>query len=217
VSAGLRRRHERSACARREYRLPVKDALNNTAGEHTLKILISPAPDAAQASASAYPYKVPGAAPARGAAPLWFAAAPHRPSSGRRGAPPRAANLLSARPRRRADAAGRHVLLQLHSQARLRLWLGLVGAPPRGRAPGSPVTRALARPAGCGPPGCASLSARPSLRRGPAFAPSGLYGVVQLQAYNTAIITGALPRASAIARRASLLTAPCHSLRLTHI
>lgn len=27
--------------------------------------------------------------------------------------------------------------------------------------------------------------------RGPAFAPSGLYGKVQLQAYNTAIITGA--------------------------
>ena len=45
---------------RREYRLPVKAVLNGTAGEHTLKIVISPAPDAAQASAAAYPYKVPG-------------------------------------------------------------------------------------------------------------------------------------------------------------
>ena len=39
----------------------MKAALNGTAGEHTLKIVISPAPDAAQASAAAYPYKVPGA------------------------------------------------------------------------------------------------------------------------------------------------------------
>lgn len=85
VSAGLRRRRERSACARREYRLPVKDALNNTAGEHTLKISISPAAAAAQASASAYPYKVPGSAPAHGAAPLCLAAAPQRSPSGGRG------------------------------------------------------------------------------------------------------------------------------------
>jgi len=72
-----------------------------------------------------------------------------------RGAPPRAAGRLSARPRRRADAAGRHVVLQLHPQARLRLWLGLVGTLTRGRAPGSSVMHVLACPAACAPPGCA--------------------------------------------------------------
>ncbi|KAK9835150.1 hypothetical protein WJX81_001501 [Elliptochloris bilobata] len=98
------------ANAHREYRLPVKAALNGTAGEHMLKIVISPAPDAAQASAAAYPYKVPGLTQPGGMSYYNFIRKP-------------------------ASDFGWD-------------W-------------------------------------------GPAFAPSGLYGIVELQAYDTAIITAA--------------------------
>ena len=55
--------------------------------------------------------------------------------------------------------------------------------------------------------------------RGPAFAPSGLYGKVQLQAYNTAIITGAPASIWQFAALRSIGSAPTSphrsSLRLT--
>ena len=115
---------------RREYRLPVKAALNGTAGEHTLKIVISPAPDAAQASAAAYPYKVPGA-PTYGRFLAQLAAGTpagcgltRRERCTRTSAAAEGARLM-----RRPDAARWHVVLQLHPQARLGLRLGLVGGP----------------------------------------------------------------------------------------
>ena len=45
---------------RREYRIPIKAALNGTAGAHTLKVVISPAAVVANQKAADYKYNVPG-------------------------------------------------------------------------------------------------------------------------------------------------------------
>ena len=44
----------------REYRIPIKAALNGTAGAHTLKVVISPAAIVANQKAADYKYNVPG-------------------------------------------------------------------------------------------------------------------------------------------------------------
>ena len=44
----------------REYRIPIKAALNGTAGAHTLKVVISPAATIANQKAADYKYNVPG-------------------------------------------------------------------------------------------------------------------------------------------------------------
>ena len=44
----------------REYRIPIKAALNGTAGAHTLKVVISPAATVANQKAADYKYNVPG-------------------------------------------------------------------------------------------------------------------------------------------------------------
>ena len=45
---------------RRQYRIPIKAALNGTAGAHTLKVVISPAEATANLRAAEYGYGVPG-------------------------------------------------------------------------------------------------------------------------------------------------------------
>ena len=47
-----------SSC--RQYRIPIKAALNGTAGAHTLKVVISPAEATANLRAAEYGYGVPG-------------------------------------------------------------------------------------------------------------------------------------------------------------
>ena len=51
-----------TACAIlcREYRIPIRAALNGTAGVHTLKVVISPAAIVANQKAADYKYNVPG-------------------------------------------------------------------------------------------------------------------------------------------------------------
>ena len=49
---------EASCC--REYRIPIKAALNGTAGAHSLKVVISPAATVANEKAASYKYNVPG-------------------------------------------------------------------------------------------------------------------------------------------------------------
>ncbi len=44
----------------REYRIPIKAALNGTAGVHSLKVVISPAATVANQNAADYKYDVPG-------------------------------------------------------------------------------------------------------------------------------------------------------------
>ncbi len=44
----------------RQYRIPIKAALNSTTGAHSLKIVIQPAPQAAIDRAAKYRYNVPG-------------------------------------------------------------------------------------------------------------------------------------------------------------
>ncbi len=44
----------------REYRIPIRAALNGTAGVHTLKVVISPAAIVANQKAADYKYNVPG-------------------------------------------------------------------------------------------------------------------------------------------------------------
>ncbi|EIE20788.1 glycoside hydrolase [Coccomyxa subellipsoidea C-169] len=46
--------------AHRQYRIPIKAALNSTTGAHSLKIVIQPAPQAAINRAAKYRYNVPG-------------------------------------------------------------------------------------------------------------------------------------------------------------
>lgn len=44
----------------RQYRIPITSALNSTAGAHSLKIVIQPAPSFANERAAKYRYNVPG-------------------------------------------------------------------------------------------------------------------------------------------------------------
>ena len=50
----------RKCTACREYRIPIKAALNGTAGVHSLKVVISPAATVANQKAADYKYGVPG-------------------------------------------------------------------------------------------------------------------------------------------------------------
>lgn len=50
----------RKCTACREYRIPIKAALNETAGVHSLKVVISPAATVANQKAADYKYGVPG-------------------------------------------------------------------------------------------------------------------------------------------------------------
>ena len=51
---------EQGGPSRRQYRIPIKAALNGTAGAHTLKVVISPAEATANLRAAEYGYGVPG-------------------------------------------------------------------------------------------------------------------------------------------------------------
>ena len=101
----------------RQYRIPIKSALNSTTGAHSLKIVIQPAAQEANARAAKYAYNVPGL----------------------------------------TQPGGMSYYNYLRKPASDFGW-----------------------------------------DWGPAFTPSGLYGTVEVQAYSTAILTGALPQIAAL-------------------
>ena len=60
TESGKRHTPEQGGLACRQYRIPIKAALNGTAGAHMLKVVISPAEATANLRAAEYGYGVPG-------------------------------------------------------------------------------------------------------------------------------------------------------------
>ena len=170
----------------RQYRIPIKAALNGTAGAHTLKVVISPAEATANLRAAEYGYGVPGLTQ------------PGKPSSAcalRRHLPKILFNAAQNPP----DVVMQGLAFRDHQPSVTGQASFLQGSAPR-RCLG---TCFWLSPMACGPlqdfAFAGGLSYYNFIRKpasdfgwdwGPAFTPAGIYGMIEIEAYSSAIMTG---------------------------
>ena len=156
----------------REYRIPIKAALNGTAGAHTLKIVISPAAVNAMEKASNYKYNVPGLTQPGTMVILSMLILDHLSVR----LPPYAAAYLGCSVSHQIGAG----ICRRGCTSKLENSVPSFDTSMANAAGGLSYYNFIRKPA-----------SDFGWDWGPAFAPAGIYGIVEIQAYSHAIMTGA--------------------------